>query len=629
MKETTTPEERSIWEDARAMLKKAAAEGIDTAWDRLEQQTPHCAFCELGTTCKNCAMGPCRIADRKDGKMKLGVCGADGDVIVARNFARFITGGSAGHSDHGRDLVEVLEAVANNRAPGYSIRDEAKLRRIAAEVGVAEAGSAPMHEVAGALAEVFLADFGSRKKAVSFVSRAPQKRRELWDGLRMTPRGIDREIAETMHRTHMGCDNDPVSLLVQAARTALGDGWGGSMIGTEVSDILFGTPKPARSEVNLGVLKKDQVNILVHGHNPVVSEMILAATREPEMIAKAKSLGASGINLGGLCCTGNELLMRQGIPMVGNHLMTELTIITGAVEAIVADYQCIMPSLVMVSECYHTRFITTSPKGRFVGATHMEVTPQNAREICREIVDMGVQAFAKRDPNRVNIPVVPVPLMTGFSNEAILEALGGTPVPLIEAIKAGAVRGAVGVVGCNNPKIQQDSANTRLAEELIRRNLLVLATGCVTSAMGKAGLLVPEAAERAGSGLASVCRALGIPPVLHVGSCVDNSRIMQLCALLANALGVDIADLPVAASSPEWYSEKAAAIGLYAVASGIPVHLGHPPHILGSALVTDMALNGLNGVVGASFMIEADPVKAAEMIDARIAERREKLGLSR
>ncbi len=630
MKKTRAPEERSIWEDARAMLKKAEAEGISTAWDRLEEQTPHCRFCELGTTCKNCAMGPCRIADRRDGKMKRGVCGADADVIVARNFARFTTGGSAGHSDHGRDLVEVLEAVATDQAPGYSVRDEAKLRRIAAELGLDGAENAPVNALAGALAHAFFDDFGSRKKSLSFVdTRVPTRRRRLWDDLRLTPRGIDREIAETMHRTHMGCDNDPVSLLVQAARTALGDGWGGSMIGTEVSDILFGTPKPARSEVNLGVLKADQVNILVHGHNPVVSEMILAATREPEMIAKAKSLGATGINLGGLCCTGNELLMRQGIPMVGNHLMTELTIITGAVEAIVADYQCIMPSLVMVSECYHTRFITTSPKGRFVGATHVEVTPQNARETCRAIVNMGVEAFAKRDPNRVNIPVAPVPLMTGFSNEAILEALGGTPTPLIDAIKAGAVRGAVGVVGCNNPKIQQDSANTRLAEELIRRDLLVLATGCVTSAMGKAGLLVPEAADRAGPGLASVCRALGIPPVLHVGSCVDNSRIMQLCALLANALGVDIADLPVAASSPEWYSEKAAAIGLYAVASGIPVHLGHPPHILGSPLVTDIALNGLNAVVGASFMVEPDPVKAAELIDARIAERRQKLGLSR
>ena len=629
MKEASTPEEKSIWQDARAMLKKAKAEGISTAWDRLEEQTPHCKFCELGLTCKNCAMGPCRIADRKDGKMKLGVCGADGDVIVARNFARFITGGSAGHSDHGRDLVEVLEAVAEGNAPGYAVRDEAKLRRIAAEVGVAEADSDPVNTVAGRLADVFFDDFGSRKKSVSFLCRVPKKRRELWDSLRMTPRGIDREIAETMHRTHMGCDNDPVSLLVQAARTALGDGWGGSMIGTEVSDILFGTPKPGRSQVNLGVIKKDQVNVLVHGHNPVVSEMILGAAREPEMLAKAKALGASGINVAGLCCTGNELLMRQGIPVAGNHLMTELTIVTGAVEAIVADYQCIMPSLVKVAECYHTRFVTTSPKGRFVGATHIEVTPQNARETCRQIVALAVEAFAKRDPNRVQIPGDPMPLMTGFSNEAILEALGGKPDPLIEAIKAGAIRGAVGVVGCNNPKIQHDSGNTRLVEELIKRDLLVLVTGCVTSAVGKAGLLVPEAAERAGAGLASVCRALGIPPVLHMGSCVDNSRILQLCALLADALGVDISDLPVAASSPEWYSEKAAAIGLYAVASGIPVHLGHPPHILGSALVTDMALNGLNSVVGASFMVEADPVKAAALIDQGISQRRQKLGLSK
>ncbi|MFV0349488.1 MAG: anaerobic carbon-monoxide dehydrogenase catalytic subunit [Halodesulfovibrio sp.] len=616
-------DELTIWDDAKAMIRKGRAEGIETVHERLAQQTPHCKFCELGTTCRNCTMGPCRISE----KMPRGVCGADADVVVARNFGRFVAGGAAGHSDHGRDLIEVLEAIVEGETGDYRITDEAKLRAIAAEVGVQTEGRTVM-DVARDVMEVFYGDFGSRKKEVAFLSRVPQKRKDIWNKLGMTPRGVDREIAEMMHRTHMGCDNDAPNTLIHAARTALADGWSGSMIGTELSDVIFGTPTPRMSTANLGVIKKDQVNILVHGHNPVVSEMILAAAREPEMVAKAKALGASGINVAGLCCTGNELLMRQGIPMAGNHLMTELAIITGAVEAIVVDYQCIMPSLVQISGCYHTKFIDTAQKARFTGGIHFDIHPHNALEEARKIVGIAVNAFAERDASRVDIPCEPVEIMTGFSNEAVIGALGGSLDPLVQAIASGEIRGAVGIVGCNNPKFKQDSMNVGLAKELIKRDILVLATGCVTTAAGKAGLLVPQAINMAGPGLKKVCGALGIPPVLHYGSCVDNSRIMQLCAALANALGVDISDLPVGASSPEWYSEKAAAIGLYAVASGIYTHLGHPPHILGSKTVTDLAVSGLEGLVGASFFIEPDPVKTAEMFDIRIRAKRKALGLS-
>ncbi|MCL2818787.1 MAG: anaerobic carbon-monoxide dehydrogenase catalytic subunit [Actinomycetia bacterium] len=628
MSKELTIDQKSIWEDARAMLAKAEREGIETVWDREENQTPHCTFCETGVSCRNCTMGPCRINPNPNSKMKLGVCGANVDTIVARNFARFVAGGSSSHSDHGRDLINTLNAIADGDAPGYKIKDEAKLRAVAAELGVHDAEHGELFKVAKEVADVCYEQFGSKLDHLKFAERAPKARQELWESLKMMPRGIDREVVEMMHRTHMGCDNDPISLLIQAARTALADGWGGSMIGTELSDAIFGTPSPRTSEVDLAVLKADCVNIMVHGHNPVVSEMVLAAAREPKMIEKAKAVGATGgINVVGLCCTGNELMMRQGIPMAGNHLMTELALITGAVEAIVVDYQCIMPSLTHIAACYQTQFISTSAKGRFPGEIHMEVNPQNAQEICHKIVEMAIEAFTKRDPNRVEIPSAPVSIMTGFSNEAILGALGGTPEPLLDAIKAGKIKGAVGVVGCNNPRIQHDSHTVAILKELIAKGMLVLVTGCVTNAAGKAGLLVPEAAKMAAPGLREVCEALGIPPVLHVGSCVDNSRIMSLCAALANALGVDISDLPVAASAPEWYSEKAAAIGLYAVASGIPVHLGVVPHITGSPAVVEVATNGLNDVVGAAFIVEPDPVVAAEKIEAVIDVRRAKLGI--
>ncbi|MFH7319057.1 anaerobic carbon-monoxide dehydrogenase catalytic subunit [Desulfurivibrio sp. D14AmB] len=619
--------EKTIWEDAAKMLVKAERDGVETAWDRLETQTPHCKFCELGTTCRNCVMGPCRVSDKEGSKLKRGVCGADADVIVARNFGRFIAGGSAGHSDHGRDLIEVLEAIVTGETSDYRISDEGKLRRLAAELGIAVEGR-ELLAVGRELMELLYADFGSRQREVAFLCRVPEKRKELWRRLGMTPRGVDREIAEMMHRTHMGCDNDAASTLIHAARTALSDGWAGSMIGTELSDVIFGTPTPKKARVNLGVLRQDQVNILVHGHNPVVSEMIVEAANDRKLLAEAAAAGAEGINVAGLCCTGNEILARRGIPMAGNHLMTELAIVTGAVEAVVVDYQCIMPSLVQAAACYHTKFITTANKARFTGAIHFDIKPATALAQAKEIVRIAIGQFSRRDPRRVEIPGSSLEMMTGFSNEALLAALGGSLTPLLEAVKAGKVRGFVAIVGCNNPKLRQDSCNVGLARALIEKDIMVLVTGCVTTACGKAGLLLPEAIAMAGPGLKEVCGALGVPPVLHMGSCVDNSRIIHLCALIAGELGVDISDLPVAASSPEWYSEKAAAIGLYAVASGIYTHLGLPPNILGSKTVTDLALHGLEGLVGASFVVEADPLKAADLLDARISGKRRVLGLN-
>ncbi|HSH12765.1 MAG TPA: anaerobic carbon-monoxide dehydrogenase catalytic subunit [Desulfurivibrionaceae bacterium] len=618
-----TIEEKSIWADAHQMLRKAERDGVETAWDRLELQTPHCTFCESGLSCRNCTMGPCRISK----KAPLGVCGADADVIVARNFGRFVAGGAAGHSDHGRDCIEALHEVAHGLTKDYTIKDEAKLLRIAEELGIATAGR-QLLEVAMDLSAEFYGNFGSLRKELSFACRVPEKRKKIWRDLGITPRGVDREIAEMMHRTHMGCDNDAANTMLHSARTCLADGWAGSMIATEISDILFGTPSPRKSRVNLGVLKADQVNILVHGHNPIVSEKIVEAVNDPELLALAKAKGATGINLAGLCCTGNELMMRQGIPMAGNHLMTELAIVTGAVELIVVDYQCIMPSLVTVGNCYHTKMVTTADKAKFTGAEHVKFEMHNGMAQARKVVRMAIERFPLRNKNRVEIPEGPIEVVTGFTNEALLAALGGTLAPLLEAIKAGKVRGAVAIVGCNNPKYQQDYCNVNLAKELIKKDILVLVTGCVTTATGKAGLLVPKGIAMAGPGLQEICGSLGIPPVLHMGSCVDNARILQLAALLANGLGVDISDLPLAGSSPEWYSEKAAAIGTYCVASGIYTHLGHPPNITGSELVTNLAIKGLDQLLGACFGIEPDPFKAAELIDQRIRQKRRALGLS-
>ncbi len=618
-------EKLSICKDAQLALRKASEDGVETVWDRFKKQEPQCGYCELGVSCRICVMGPCRIDPFGEGP-QYGVCGADADIMVARNLARMIAAGAASHSDHGRDLVEVLYKIGKGAAPGYGIRDADKLKRLAAEYGIDIAGLGN-EGIALRLAEAMMEDYGMKKEKITLINRAPKQRLQLWEKLKVIPRGIDRETSETMHRTHMGVDNEYVSILLHAVRNSLSDGYGGSMIGTELSDVIFGTPKPGFSEVNLGVLKEDHVNMLVHGHSPVVSEMVGLAVEDKAMIELARSKGAKGINLAGLCCTGNEIMMRKKIPMAGNHLMTELTMVTGVVESMIVDYQCIMPSLGQVAQCYHTKMYTTSDKAKFPFMEHVEFNPTNAKEQAFRIVRESVENFSRRNKDKVYIPSSPVKNMTGFSVEAIVGALGGSLTPLIEAIKAGKIKGAAGVVGCNNPKIKQDYGHVELIKRLIAQDILVLTTGCVNVAAGKAGLQVPEAKEMAGPGLKEICGLLQIPPSLHVGSCVDNSRIIVIACALANAIGVDIDKLPLAAAAPEWYSEKAATIAFYAMASGIFTVLGLMPPVGGSKKVTELATAGLKDVFGACFAVEPDPMKAAQLITNHISEKRKGLGL--
>ena len=616
-------ENNTITEDGRRLLEKAHSDQVETVWDRHQAQLPQCGYCDLGLSCRNCVMGPCRVDPFGEGPQK-GVCGADADIIVARNLGRMIAAGAASHSDHGRDLLEVLAQVGKGSGSGYRIRDEEKLKRVAVEYGVAIEGK-EHPQIALELAVAMQEDFGTRLGALTLMSRVPKKRLELWNRIGITPRGIDRETSEMMHRTHMGVDNDWQSLLLHALRNALSDGWGGSMIATDVSDILFGTPSPRPTGFNVGVLLQDHINILVHGHNPVVSEMVLHACEDQEMVSLAQSKGAKGINLAGVCCTGNELLMRHGVKMAGNHLTTELVLSTGAVEMMLVDYQCIMPSLGHIGSCYHTKMISTSDKARFPGMQHREFHPENAAETARQLVKEAVENFENR--GKVYIPVASVDAVGGFSVETIVGALGGSLDPLLDAIKEGQIRGAVGIVGCNNPKIKQDYGHVTLTRRLIENDILVVDTGCAAVASAKAGFKTAEAVEQAGPGLKAICGALGVPPVLHMGSCVDNVRILLVAAAMANALDADISDLPLAGAAPEWYSEKAVSIGAYFVASGVYTVLGPMPPIAGSSNVVKLLTEGLEEVVGATFAVEPDPEKAALLIRRRIEKKREHLGL--
>jgi len=633
-------ETKSIDQASVEMIEKAAAEGVNTAFDRAETMKP-CPIGAVGSCCKHCGMGPCRVPLPK-GKMETpqekqkrrGVCGATAETIAARNFIRMIAGGAAAHSDHGRGVAELFLAVAKGEAPGYEIKDEQKLLQVALDWGI-EIGDRSNNEIAVDIGEKALAEYGKQEGELLFLKMAPLKRQALWRQHGVAPRGIDREVVEIMHRTHIGVDQDYRNLLKQGVRAAIADGWGGSMMATELQDILFGTPAPVLGRVNLGVLKNDEVNLIIHGHEPLLSEMIVAAAQSTEMIELAKSKGARGINIAGICCTANEILMRHGVPIAGNFLQQELAIVTGAVDAMVVDVQCIMQSITTVAECYHTKIITTSPKAKIPGATHIEFDEHNAFKSAEAIVRTAIENFPNRGKN-VHIPSQQTDLIAGFSHETINYLLGGlfraSYRPLNDNIINGRIRGVAGVVGCNNARVKHNEAHITMVKELIKNDVLVITTGCNAIACGEAGLMVPEAAaEYAGSGLAEVCETVGIPPVLHMGSCVDNSRILIAATAMVKdgGLGDDISELPVAGAAPEWMSEKAISIGQYFVASGVFTVFGVTWPTLGSNEVTDFLFKDFEQMYGGMWAFEPDPIKGAHLMIAHIDKKRKALGLDK
>lgn len=630
--------EKSICPASSEMLLRAEKEEISTAWDRYQAQLPLCGFGELGTCCRNCLQGPCRIDPFGEGPQE-GVCGATADTIVARNLGRAIAAGTAAHSGHAKHLAHTLLKASQRKAPDYPIKDEGKLKAVATRIGIRTEG-VETEEIASAVAESALAEFSEKESpSVWAATTVTQGMVETFVKLGVVPTGIDSAISEVMHRTSYGVDADAVNLLLGGIKCALAD-YAGCHLATDLSDILFGTPQVVVSKANLGTLKADAVNIAVHGHNPVLSDII--AQVAPGLEEEAKAVGAAeGINLVGICCTGNEVLMRHGIPLATSSVSQELAIITGALDAMVVDYQCVMPALANVAECFHTKLITTMPIAKIPGATHVEFSKEKAREKALEILRLGIEAFKDRDPARVRIPAYESAVVAGFSTEAIVGALSlvnkEDPLkPLIDNIVNGNIQGVALFAGCNNVKVPQDENFITMAKELAKNNVLLLATGCGAGAFARHGLLTPDATqEYAGDGLKAVLTAIGeaaglegpLPLILHMGSCVDNSRAVDVAVAIANKLGVDLNKLPVVASAPEATTEKAIAIGTWAVAAGLPTHVGVVPPVLGSPAVAKVLTETAKDLFGGYFIVETDPLAAAGKLMGAITERRKALGI--
>ncbi len=630
---------RTIDPAALEMLKKAHESKIETVYDRVVAQQPQCQFGYKGVCCRICIAGPCRVkAD--DGPASKGICGATAYTIVARNLVRYIAGGTASHSEHSRHILHTANDLLEGKAPDYMIKSPEKLHKLAQTLGISTLDRSD-NDILSDVVELGYEDFGRHKnRPIAFLdSFLTEGRRKKFNLTNVMPRSIDGSITELLAQTSMGVDSDPVNIIFGGLKSSLAD-LAGNYIGTSMSDVLFGIPQPIVSEANLGVINPKMVNIAVHGHNPVLSEMVVTAANM--MTEDAKKAGAEGVNIVGICCTGNELLMREGVYLATSSASQEMAIMTGALDAMVVDVQCIYPAVQQMSECFHTKVITTESIMKIPGAQHLAFNAQTAMQDARTLINIAIESYKKRDPKKISIPSERHKVVAGFSLEALTEIFGKinpeNPISVLtNAILSGQIKGVAQLAGCNNLKRMQDESHIAVLKELVKNDVFVIATGCSAGAFAKLGFLTPQAVDTyAGEGLKSFIKTLeaanpqlstGLPLVFHVGACVDNSRGMDLLVAMANELGVDTPKVPFVASAPEAMHEKAISIGSYAVCMGVPTHVGSMPPLEGSDLVYGIATQIAHDVFGGTFIFEMDPLIGAQKLLNALEYRTWKLGV--
>jgi carbon-monoxide dehydrogenase catalytic subunit len=618
------PDELSL-----AMYRVTRQDQMDTIYERFARQQPQCAFGTLGVCCTLCTDGPCQITR----KASRGVCGATADLIVTRNLLMKTAQGAVANVYHARNVARTLQAVGEGRSD-YVIRDEAKLRALAGKVGMDT--TRPILELARDFGAFYIDqinsnDYDEMKLVHAF---APPKRLAVWQKLGIVPGGPNSEAATALSKGMTNVNSDVVDLLLHCLRLGIANEFAGLMGITSMQEVLTGTASPNEGPVNIGILDPDAVNVLMHGHQPLLAIKVLELARDPELQAQARRAGAkNGLKVYGALCEGQQIFNIASQykdvfgGQIGNWIQQELILATGAVDVMAFDYNCVMPTIAEeFAPKYHTKLISTDKVIRQTGVERLEFEPENATEIAAAILRHGIEAFGKR--GAVNIPPLKEKAVAGFTTESVVNALGGSVQPLIDVIVSGQVRGVAALVGCTTVREFNSGHHiTTLAQELIKRNILVIGAGCCSSAMQNAGLMGADAALQAGEGLAAVCGALGTPPCLSYGSCTDIGKIIGTVVAVAEALGVDVPDLPVVASAPEYMEQKAVADAFSAVAFGLTLHLSPAPPVLGSPLVTRILTEDVEALVGGKVFVALDPIEAADAIEAHIVAKRQALGL--
>lgn len=608
----------------RELLLHMQELGVETVFDRFDLQQPQCTFGIAGICCKNCYMGPCKITK----KCLRGVCGADADVIVARNMLRAVAAGAAAHGARGRESMLALKKAADGQLD-LPIEGEAKIRAVCQSYGIDTDGKT-LNDLAGEVADILLEDLSRTVPAPhrTLQAFAPPERKEVWKALDILPVSVYHEVFESLHRTSTGTDGDWRSIMKQFLRTGVAFAWTSCLGSSIAMDCLYGLPERRKTYMNTGALKKGWVNIAVHGHSPLLVSEIVRVGNSDEYQEKARAAGAEGIQFYGICCSGLSAMYRYGgvIPL-SNAVGAELILGTGALDLWVADVQDVFPSIMEVAKCFRTVVVTTSDSARLPDAEHYALDHDHSNidqihDIAVRIVERGIESFTERRDVPVFIPQYEIETEVGFSAEFAAQHFGMDKIA--EALKDGRIQGIVNLVGCSNPRIVYEKAVVEVADILLKNNILIMTNGCASFPLMKLGYCSSKALEQTGEGLRGF---LGdVPPVWHMGECLDNARASALFSQVSAQSGHAIKDLPYAFISPEWSNEKGICAALAFRLLGMNSYHSVYAPVQGSAKVSEFMEHGTKDLLGSEMIVDTDHIALAERIVSDIRNKRKELG---
>jgi carbon-monoxide dehydrogenase catalytic subunit len=615
--------EKTPYESTKEMLTHMEKLGIENVFDRFDAQKPLCKYGLDGICCKICNMGPCRTTK----KSPKGICGADADVIVARNLLRNVAAGVSVHVAHGKEILLALKA-AGERKLNIPIRGNEEIIRRSKIFGFYDKNKS-INELAVEIANFLLEDFsrilpGSNK---TLISLAPKERLDVWEELDILPIGAYDEIVEALHRSTLGTDGDWKNLIKQVLRCGLTFAWNGVVGSTIATDCLYGKHKRTTVKTNLGAINPKCVNIAIHGHSPLIAEAIIRKSNDNTLINKAKLLGAQGISIYGICCTGNITLSKFGdVNPIGNAIAAELILATGVIDLWVADFQDIFPSIMDVATCFHTKVITTSdsshlPGAEHIGFDHKYENMEKIDKIAEIIVTKAIDAFKSRDRDKIFIPHDYIEAEVGFSDANLIEAFGGVN-NIYKHIKNGDILGIANLVGCNNPKVIYEKAIIDIANILLKENILILTNGCAAYSLMKGGLCNVNFGSFSDCKLLNILKRYNIPPVIHMGECLNNAYASSFFRAIAEEAKQPLKNMPFAFVSPEWSNEKAIGAALSFRLMGInSYHCINLP-IEGSRNVEQFFTQDTQELLGAVNVVDSDFVSLANRIVYDLKNRR-------
>ncbi|WP_127079395.1 carbon monoxide dehydrogenase [Rhodomicrobium lacus] len=613
--------ERTPDPGVREMIDHLDECGIETCFDRFDKQGT-CDFGLAGICCTNCNMGPCRITPRA----QQGICGADKDLIVARNLLRALAAGVAGHGARSREVLLALKATARGAMP-ESLKGEAKIRGTAKAFGLDPAGD--LNALAEQIADILLADMARAEPGThrTLQSLAPPERLDTWADLDIMPIGSYHEVFEALARTGVGTDGDWRNVMQQFLRCGLTFSWNSVTAGAIAQDCLYGPPHRSRIKTDFAALETGTVNVALHGHSPVLASVIVRLADDPAVKAEVEAAGATGLRFYGICCTGLSVLYRQGnVSPLSNAMGAELVLGTGLIDAWIADVQDIYPSIMQVAACFHTTVITTSDSARLPGALHIgfDHTHSNLADVeglARRILHVAIASFKRRQPEKAFRPKHGFDAEVGFSAENVLQSFGGAAA-LVDHLRTGRLKGVVNLVGCNNPKVVYEEATVVVAQHLIANDILVLTNGCASFPLLKLGFCTEDALRLSGKSSRSVLEEAGLPPVLHMGECLDNARAAGLFRAVSDAAGLPLKTMPFAFASPEWSNEKGIGAALAFRLLGLDSYHCVFAATLGSENVQRFLEEGTRELLGAVAIVETSPLELASRIVADLERRR-------